>query len=577
MNAPAGAPARGRALAATAALAALVFLVVPASQYLGNLGEFRTAPLPLASTLLLPGALWVVIVLAALRLRPRGDFSRYASMVAAAALLAWIQAYILVWDYGLLDGSTIDWGTPWWRGWVDGALWLAGLAAAARWHRRLGTPLATAACVLVALQAVPLATSAIAQRDALSLKAQRRFAATDLDAMARFSTTRNVLHIVLDSFQADVFKDIVTGPGGAEVQATLPGFTFFEEHLGTFPATYLSLPVIVSGRPYRNEVPKSEYIDAAFGGTSILNAAHDAGFEVDLATDPLMLDLLMKGRFEHAYLTAQLPLAAEAARLLDLALFRLLPHALKRGVYNGQRWRVQPLVGQSDLMRFPYFTHNAFLAEITRRFTADRAAPVYKFFHLMTTHAPFVVNPDCSYVGKVVPRVRETVTAQSRCSLAYVVGLLKRLQQAGLYDDSLVVIMGDHGGHVPPARYQPGTVLEGGVEYALRPDLVALATPLMAIKPPGARGPFAISGAQTSMTDTAATIDALLGLNAGLPGRSMLEAGSAAERRFYGYHWHKEDPASRYIELINEYTVAGSAYDVKSWHIGPTFLPPDER
>jgi hypothetical protein len=568
---------RARALAATAALAALVFLVVPASQYLGNLGEFRTAPLPLASTLLLPAALFVVITLAVLRLRPQASFSRYASVVAAVALLAWIQAYLLVWDYGVLDGSTIDWGTPWWRGWADGSLWIAGLAAAARWHRQLGKPLVTAAVVLVALQAVPLAGSAVAQREALSLKAQRRFAATDLDAMAHFSSKRNVLHIVLDSFQADVFKEIVTGPGGAEVQATLPGFTFFEEHLGTFPATYLALPVIVSGQVYRNDVPKPQYVESAFAGKSILNAAHDAGFEVDLATDPLMLDLLMKGRFDHAYLTAQLPLAAEAARLLDLALFRLLPHVLKRGVYNGQRWRVQPLVGQSDLMRFPYFTHNAFLAEITRRFAVDRAAPVYKFFHLMTTHAPFVVHPDCSYVGFVVPRVRETVTAQSRCSMAYVVGLLKQMQKAGIYDDSLVVIMGDHGGHVPPLRYQPGTVLEGGVEYELRPALVGLATPLMAIKPPGARGPFQISQALTSMTDTAATVDALLGLGAGLPGRSMLEANGAAERRFYGYYWHKQDPASRYIERIDEYTVAGSAYDIKSWHMGPTFLPPDER
>ncbi|MGH8443260.1 MAG: sulfatase-like hydrolase/transferase [Nevskiaceae bacterium] len=568
--------ARGKAIAVTAALAALVFIVLPGSQYMGNFAEFLTVPGAILRLLLAPAVLLILLAVIALRTSGRQDFSRYCSVVAALTLLAWAQSYLLVWDYGVLDGSPIDWGTPWWRGWVDSAVWVAGLGVAVAFHRRLAKPLATGAFVVVALQAGLLATDLVIHRDTLALKAGKRVAATQLDAMARFSPERNALHIVLDSFQADVFNEIVNGTGGDEFKAALSGFTFFEEHLGTFPATYLAMPVILSGQIYRNHVPKPGFMADAYSRGSVLTAARNAGFEVDVAGDSWLLDVAMQGKVDNAYLAAQLPLAQEAARVLDLGLFRLAPHWLKPLVYNDQHWLSQRLFSRSVLLRFAYFTHNAFLASITRRLAADRPAPVYKFFHVMTPHAPFVVNADCSPSGRVVERNRANVTAQSRCSLAFVVALLQRMKQAGIYDNSLIVLMGDHGGHIPPYRYRTGSIVDGDMVYELRPDFVALATPLLAIKPPGATGPLRTSTALTSMTDVAATIDALLGLGGKLPGRSLWDQAypAAGERRFYGYEWSRRDPVSEYVGKVSEYRVVGSAYRSDSWHIGPEFLPP---
>lgn len=570
---------RQNLLLASVLMASLVCVVLPMSMYLGNLSEFQTAPGAILPLLMAPAMLLVGMVWLGLKLARRAPRTRLVALLAAITVLAWVQAYLLVWDYGLLDGSPVDWDSPTWRPWVDGSVWVVGVAAAALWPQRLQRPLVTAALVVVALQAALVAASAFQHRDALALKASKRLTANKLQEMARFSSDRNVLHIVLDSFQADIFKEIVSGPDGAAIQAAMPGFTFFEEHLGTYPATYLALPVIVSGRPYLNDMPKPAYMDAAFGEGSILTAAQRAGFEVDVASDAWMLDLLMKAPFDNAYLTAQLPIAQEAARVLDLALFRLAPHPLKPWVYQNQQWLTQRLVTRSVLERFAYFAHNAFFAYITRHFSADRAAPVYKFFHVMTTHAPFVVNPDCSPAGQVLPRTRETVIAQSRCSLAFVVGLLNRMKQAGVYGDSLIVLMADHGGHIAPERYRHEGFVTNGVQYDLRPDYVGLATPLLAVKPPGATGPFAVSPVRTSMTDVAATIAALAGLGGDMPGTSIWGPGYglSGTRRFFGYEWSKMNPVHEYISGIEEYLVKGSAYDAKSWSKGPSRPPPDEH
>jgi hypothetical protein len=237
MNAGTPDVTRAQALAGSGVLALLLFILLPASQYLGNLGEFVLAPGPLALMLAGGALVFLGAIALALRLLAASGFGRFASVVSALTLLAWLQSYLLVWDYGLLDGSDIDWGTPWWRGWVDLPIWAAGLFAAWRWHHRIGGALRAAAAAVVALQAVAVASDAFARRDVLALKPSLYAASNEAGAMARFSSQRNVLHIVLDSFQAEIFKDIIEGPAREYFVPRLPGFTFFEEQLGTFPAT----------------------------------------------------------------------------------------------------------------------------------------------------------------------------------------------------------------------------------------------------------------------------------------------------------------------------------------------------
>jgi len=567
---------RGETVAATAALALLLFLVLPGTLYLGNVHEFMTAPAPIAGVLLIPTLLSVLAIMVVLRFGRRADFSRLSSVTAGITLLAWIEAYLLVWDYGVLNGSPIDWEASAWRGWIDLPMWIGGLGLAAAFHRRLARPLASAAFAVVALQTAVLVFDGVSRREQLAAKPSRHATTNELGAMARFSAERNVLHLILDGFQADIFKDIVEGPARAYFRPALSGFTFFEENLGTYPATYLALPAIVSGQEFYNHKPRPAFIEDAFGGASILNAAHAAGFEVDLSSEAMMLDMLMLGRFDNAYLISRPSHAEDAARLVDLALLRAVPHLLKPRIYNRQRWLVQRLAGKTELMGFHYFSHNSFLAEVTRRFAADRDRPVYKFFHLLGTHMPFVVNPDCSYAGGAIAGTRETVTAQSQCSLAFVVALLDRMKAAGIYDSSLIVIMGDHGASITPRRFQPGSIVEGTSEYPLEPWFLGLATPLLAIKPPGATGPLQVSSTLTSNTDVAATINALLGLGAALPGRSVFDPARdpTVERCFYGYQWDPRDPISDYIGTIQQYRVSGTAYRSESWRIGSTHPTP---
>ena len=71
--------------------------------------------------------------------------SRYRAMLGAVAVAAWLQANILVWDYGALDGRSIDWLDAAWRGVFDLAIWVALIVFAVRGHQRFGKLLVAAA------------------------------------------------------------------------------------------------------------------------------------------------------------------------------------------------------------------------------------------------------------------------------------------------------------------------------------------------------------------------------------------------------------------------------------------------
>jgi len=104
-----------------------------------------------------------------------------------------------------------------------------------------------------------------------------------------------------------------------------------------------------------------------------------------------------------------------------------------------------------------------------------------------------------------------------------------------------------------------------------------MATPLMAVKPPGASGPLQVSSAPSSYTDIPITIASILGLKSEFGGRPVfdLRPGEQRERRHYLHGWRRGDWETEYFGPIQEFIVNGNVYDSAAWQLGEKFLPPD--
>ncbi len=550
---------------------------VPLALYAGNSGEFAAsyddilrACLPYAATIIagfgLLGALLYGV-----------PYKRFLAVVAALGLLVWLQGNILVWDYGVLDGRDINWFANAWRGVLDFAIWCIVLCVAFIGYERFGRVLVPAAVAAFVIQCVAAATTLAS--DASTLQTQLHIDSDGIagEAITRFSRQQNVVHIVMDGFQSDLFSEIIDAPDNADLKRQLQGFTLFRDNLGAYPYTQMTVPALVSSRLYRNDMPVDEFMSDVFKGDTILNAAFDAGFEVDIAAMIALKNIYSRGKHTHAYgitasdhVTMEDYIRNDAAKLMDLSLFRVVPHFAKALVHRKHLWVFQARMRSEAYLQMQYFSDLMFLSRLAEHMTADRDAPVYKMIHVMLSHRPTVGNENCEYDG-----MRETTKAnviiQARCGLMRVVDVLRRMRDLGIYEQSLIVLMADHGAWVPVDPLMNEQDNRAGVNTMG----VAMATPVLAIKPPGVMGNMRVSGAPTSVVDVPATIGDLLSLKAQFNGRSVFSISDEAPRlrRHLYYRFGMNPDAEGYLFPIMEYGVYGSTLDASAWHLGVLYRP----
>jgi hypothetical protein len=318
---------------------------LPFTLYLVNSGEFSLSFVSLFASYA-PVAIGVLAAVSAGAWLVPGRWRLpYLSTLALLNLLLWLQGNLLVWDYGLFDGRQIDWSAYAGRSWFELGIWVGGPLLVASSYRSFAWPLIWAALTLGVLQTAILGYNWHSHRPA---QGDRRDPGDEIRAhargqMPRFSSERNVVHIIVDGLQSDIFADLLReGDPGSGIRAELEGFTFFRDNLGVFPYTHMTIPAILSGEIYRNRQTIKEHMARAVGGETILSAFQDAGYAVDLVVPTGgVTSIYRSGHYDHFFqLTEQHHLegagfaAQEAAKLADLTLFRAAPHLLKRRIYN---------------------------------------------------------------------------------------------------------------------------------------------------------------------------------------------------------------------------------------------------
>ena len=543
---------------------------------------------------LAPGWIWligpVVGVLAALGIvMPARWFPRYVAGLCAVGVLLWAQGNLLLADYGLLDGGGLDLASHAWRTPFEAGLWVGVLLLAVVFAGRVALVAPVASVVLVTLQATVLVAPVgrVATADAPSTPGAETAWQLPPPEIYELSTTRNLIHIVLDTFPSRTFADILDADRPA-FDRDWPGFTFFANHLGAHRTTFTSMPAMLSGVAFRNEMPFREF---RARHPSIFNVLGQQGYRLRSLTstghdhlNPSFpgIDAAIRYDIPTPYGSYRDYVDVAAAQLLDLSLFRHAPHAFKPGIYRDRQWFFQQQVksrrGPEATAEQP-FGDAAFLRDFANRITRSDDAPVYTFLHAITPHLPVVTDADCAYAPKSAPMPKDFAN-QARCALSAVRTLLDRLRDLGLYDRSAIIVTSDHGvdlAYIEPEDEHPLRGMRSPAGVTL-PQIEAYATPLLLVKPLVAQGPLQTSDAPTSITDVPATLLDLAGLSATLGhGTSVLRMNPAAPRR-RRYAHHRTARPSPFHDVLYVFSVDGPIANPDAWsYHGTLFGPVDDR
>lgn len=520
--------------------------VIPFLLYANNADEFASGPLNLFEHILFWGGPAAVVAALIISLLPPVIFRPVAAVVTGLGICIYLQTSFFVWKVGQFDGKEIEWTRFNGLALRDYIVWGLILLLCLIFSKRIVKRVCLITAVIVAVQGINFATTAFpfsgSWRTSRDLKG--------FDQFYRFSPEKNVVFVVLDTFESPAFSRIISR--SPEYADLFKDFTYFKNTLAPFPTTLPSIPAILSGIPYDNSRPIKEYM-ADVLPRSLPSLLYEKGFQVHMATLShycrtikasmcTSLDAAAKADFSRVE-------EAEAAKLFDVVFFRSLPGSLKRWMYNEQNWRLQQQFAERKGPH-AHVVSIEFIDALKRYASVEPGPPAFKFFHLMIPHLPIRLDPECNYSTEYHRVTERDFGAQSKCALHLAGEVLDVMKRLGVYDQSDIYIFGDHGFFL---RYFKIENTNANIFKAL---------PLLLAKKEGQTGAsLQVSGVPAMLTDLPATVTSF-------PfGRSLwsLKPDEQRERHFFNYHWKDDNWAASYLPELRDYTIEGDAWDGRAW------------
>ncbi len=390
-----------------------------------------------------------------------------------------------------------------------------------------------------------------------------------LDQFYRLSDKRNVIHIVPDQSQGAMLGDILMSDK-THYSAAFDGFTLFQQATGRYKSTYPSVVFYMTGEspePDQDLVLEQpytwQYIEQTLKDKSIVRLLSDHEFRTfGFQFHP---GIFCKGPYTActgtheevfagvAVASPQRRVALAALTTFDLALFQVSPIILREKVYAGGSWFLRKLAKGAP-------SHSGILDLFTEKMVVDKNPGTYNYIHHAGAHAPLLFDRNCQYVGpQAIDWQHER--EQSVCTLHQIEKMIQSLKALGVYDQTMIVINGDHG-----TPWLPSTLpTQSG--RAVSKALMGMASTLVLIKPPFSHGPLAFSDKPVSIGDIPATIAGAFGLENHYTGIQMFKDQPVAyrERHYYSYASASKAHSLQALPDLRRYRIRGDIFNEQSW------------
>lgn len=459
-----------------------------------------------------------------------------AALVAAAVgyVCTYIQGMFFSGNLPPLDGTKINWADYGRENLQSLLIWfVVGVAVVLLVRflhmKRMYKVFTGGAAFFTAVLLVTLVTVGI-QNDGLAPKAS---AAITKDSAYDLSTEQNLILFVVDATDSAAFQELLD-TDDPEFADILEDFTYYPNTVCAYPFTEHSIPFILEGQWYENQEDFQAFVTRAMDQSPLLDTLREQNYRMGVYEEDLLYDSENIYQFENVQRTGYqfTSFKALAKAELKLVWFKYAPYPLKKMTKINMedfRWLVQ-LEDGTELFSANNqdFYQDLLSAEVTT--VGDKC---FRFLHIEGAHVPFRYDKDVNLIDESQGSYPQNI----QCSMTIVKTYLEKLKDAGVYDNSAIIILADHG-------------------YGYNRDVVIVGrgNPLLAVKGVNERHPMATSQAPISYEDLQEAYQRLL---QGVSGGQVFDAreGDDRPRRFLYYYYEKD-------ETMLEYEQQGHAFDI---------------
>ena len=476
----------------------------------------------------------------------------WCGILFAVTLAMLLQGSVLYQDQGSFNGLPYDWRSNLSRIIQNAVIWLLLIGGCVfctqKWKRKSAEVFSVGSALLLAFLLVTVGILITSSKKEYLQRGETFVSDRDLLTV---SQSANVIVLVPDMFDSSYMESILaTDPDIAE---TFRDFTWYRNATACFGATNYSLGSFLSGGLMLNQQPSyRETLNANYETDILFPTLLENGWSVGIYTE---------GKFIPRKLAAETcnclngqavitDIPAFLSAIYRMAACTCAPDALRPFVWlTGNEF--DGLYTMKDAAAEPYTISNSRFYKLlgTRKMEVTQQ-PCFRMIHLYGAHYPYIsdeaLNPiPPSYSDENAVRAAKGVLKMTEL-------YLEHLKENGFYDNSLVIIMADHGYSV-----------DGG-----------LTNPLLMIKPAGERKEFSVSDAPASHEDLQKTILNALKLNAeGTKGENIFMLGN--DRESERVYYQLFDTAASGQSRLVEYTISPEGNARKYYRLTDREILPD--
>ncbi|MFI3250841.1 MAG: hypothetical protein R3Y07_07755 [Eubacteriales bacterium] len=363
----------------------------------------------------------------------------FLALVFGLGFALYMQGNFMVVDYGLLDGTTIDWASYATWGEINRIIWtcllvlpflLLGLSK--KWFSIVLTCLSL---YVVGVQSLTLGVLFLSN----DLSKEPQLSNTDLGQF-ELSQDHNVIIFLMDALDIAYTNEMLEL--FPEIHTEFKDFTYFDNVLSGYGYTRESLPLILTGISYQNDVTYHDYREAAYPASEITQTISEMDYHASYYVLPNYLTDTVADLSENTMMlepTLQ-DIPNFLAAYFELIGFRYAPHNQKY-TWN-TNYDFTPFQDLGDgYVAYSYQNIPFYNKLLTTQITAPHTGKLFKFYELDGTHSPLDMNEFLEPT-----RSQDTTyPLKARGCYRIVSTYIDQLKELGIYDCTTIVLMADHG------------------------------------------------------------------------------------------------------------------------------------
>jgi len=443
-------------------LSFMLFLFEPINMFASNTSDFWFD----LKTLLIPSFLLFglsiagfIILINIVYFINKKVFKVLSAMEFIGFICTYIQGNYLVGKLPVLDGTPIDWNGYTVQNIISIVIWLVVIIGTiiivkkiklANYLKYAGyISLAVFAMLSVSLISVVTTSEGLGDK---TVNTQATFKEYN-----KYSTDKNFIILLVDAIDSRSFEKSLTS--NSEFKNMFNDFTYYPDTMSYYPFTHESIPQILSGKIFENDRELSDYTTKSLKESYLFNTLKDKGYALNMYTrnvpflDEQALEL---NNFVLTSDTSSLGKKKFMKQELKYILFRYLPYGLKK--YSKIETMDFGLASLSTTGEEFYYESNGIFNDLAVNNDIELTDQKYfKFYHIDGAHIPFEFDKTLNYNEKA------TYDTEVDGCLTIVNNYLKYLKKNKIYDNSVIMIMADHGynGNTHIGRQNPMLLIKG--------------------------------------------------------------------------------------------------------------------